>query len=93
MTATPHPDDDGPKILNLPTRKHLRDMEREFRKLKDKVPYRFWPDEPDQPDKEKQPVKEFELTEHEIWQQLRAAILKRDDPAPLLVLLNLLEPQ
>lgn len=48
VSANTTPDDDGPKVLLLPTRKTLHWLNREMRKLMDQVPWQYWPgDEPE----------------------------------------------
>jgi len=45
MRPTPQPDDQEPKVLYRPTRRTLRWVNREFRKLMDVVPWQLWPDD------------------------------------------------
>jgi len=55
MSVLPTPDDDEPKILDVPTQAQLLYLRR-LRRLYDRLPYWLWPDDdPNQPDKEKQP--------------------------------------
>lgn len=47
MRRAAQPEDDEPKVLHLPTQRTLRWMNREYRRLMDRVPWQLWPDDED----------------------------------------------